>query len=231
VTRTVAGRDQQTGPIHLEMEGPIRGTANELGFRRLGRSDFSDVQRWLSMPHVREWWGDHSPDAEAVEDDFGPCVDGIDPTLVFVVTLSSQSIGIVQTYLLSDNPEYQEAVQVSEAAGIDLFIGEASMLGLGLGVRTVSRFVSDIGWNTFPEVDRYMAGPSVRNIRSRRTFERAGFVFVGEAEVPGEPDREAILVIERPPTSRLEPPRKSARAGETEPTGESEPTGPRHPPS
>ena len=62
----------------------------------------------------------------------------------------------------------------------------------------IARFVSEIGWSVFPQSKRYMAGPSVRNIRSRRAFEGAGFVYQGLADVPGEPDLEAVMVLERP---------------------------------
>jgi aminoglycoside 6'-N-acetyltransferase len=170
--------------------------AGEIGFRRLEREDFSDLERWLAAPHVREWWG--APlDGAGVEEQFGPCVDGKDPTLVFVTTLLRRSIGMVQTYLLSDSPEYEEVVGVTSAAGMDLFIGEPDLLGMGLGKAIVRSFVNDIGWNAFPEAKRYMAGPSAKNMRSRRTFESAGFVYVRQVDVPGEPDPEAVMVLER----------------------------------
>jgi aminoglycoside 6'-N-acetyltransferase len=168
----------------------------ELGFRRLTRADFGDLERWRSAPHVRLWWGEPL-DASGVEKEFGPCVDGVDPTLVFLTTLAQHPVGMVQTYLLSDNPDYEAAVGVADAAGMDLFIGEPDLLGLGLGKAIVRSFVREIGWAAFPEVKRYMAGPSARNIRSRRTFEAAGFVYLRMADVPGEPDPEAVMVLER----------------------------------
>ena len=168
----------------------------ELSFRRIGRADFNVLQGWLSAPHVRRWWGDPL-DADGIEKEFGPCVDGVDPTLVFVATLADRPIGMVQTYLLSDTPDYEAAVGIRDAAGMDLFIGEPDLLGLGLGKAIVGKFVTDIGWRAFPDTKRYMAGPSAKNLRSRRTFEAAGFVFVRQVEVPGEPDPEAVMVLER----------------------------------
>jgi aminoglycoside 6'-N-acetyltransferase len=169
----------------------------EVGFRRAHRGDFVDLQRWLSTHHVSEWWGE-PPDLAGVETEYGPCLDGSDPTLLFVVTSGGRGVGMVQTYLLGDNPEYEAAVGVSDAAGIDLFIGEPDVLGQGLGAGTVRTFISEIGWNTYPRILRYMAGPSTRNVRSRRTFESAGFHFKALATVPGEPDQEAVMVLERP---------------------------------
>ena len=168
----------------------------DLRFRRLGRNDFGDLERWLSAPHVRKWWG-KPLDTPGIEREFGPCVDGVDPTMVFVTTVADRSIGIVQTYLLSDTPEYESAVGVEAAAGIDLFIGEPDLLGTGLGKSIVQRFVAEIGWTAFPQAQRYMAGPSIENVRSRRTFEAAGFVYIGQVDIPGEPDPEAVMVLER----------------------------------
>lgn len=176
----------------------------DLGFRRLERDDFALLQRWLSTAHVRYWWGAPS-DLAGVEQEFGATVDRVDPTLVFLVTVTvgteTVPMGIVQTYMLSDTPEYESAVHVADAAGIDLLIGEREFVGIGLGKAIIGRFVSEIGWSAFPQASRYMAGPSVRNVRSRRAFEAAGFVYQGLAEVPGEPDPEAVMVLERLPAT------------------------------
>ncbi len=188
------------------MVGKVPGPESaELGFRLLARADFGDLERWLSAPHVRLWWGEPL-DASGLENEFGPCIDGVDPTLVFLTTLAHRPVGMVQTYLLSDNPEYEAAVGVKEAAGMDLFIGEPALLGLGLGKAIVRSFVHDIGWVAFPGVKRYMAGPSARNLRSRRTFEAAGFVCLRMADVPGEPDPEAVMVLERDPAGSVPEP-------------------------
>jgi RimJ/RimL family protein N-acetyltransferase len=119
-----------------------------------------------------------------LEEEFGPCIDGLDPTAVFIVTLSDEPtgrvpIGMVQSYMLHDTPDYETSVGVRDAAGMDLFIGEPKLIGTGLGKEIIARFVTEIGWSSFPEAQRYMAGPSVRNVRSRRAFESAGFVYTG----------------------------------------------------
>jgi len=177
-----------------------RPAVTEVAFRRLAREDFGDLGRWLSTPHVRLWWGEPL-DAAGVEKEFGPCVDGVDPTLVFIATLAHRPVGMVQSYRLSDNPDYEAAVGVKDAAGMDLFIGEPDLLGMGLGQAIVRTFVRDIGWGAFPGAKRFMAGPSSKNVRSRRTFEAAGFVYTRLADVPGEPDPEALMVLERDPLS------------------------------
>jgi aminoglycoside 6'-N-acetyltransferase len=170
----------------------------DLGFRPPERTDFVLLQRWLCSPHVAQWW-ERLETQEDIEREFGPCVDGKDPTLVFVIVLGGRDIGIIQTYLLSDNPQYEAAVQVRDAAGVDLFIGAQALLDSGLGRRILAKFVRDVGWSTYPAVKRYIAGPSEKNVRSLRAFEAAGFEFRHLASVPDEPEPEAVMVLERPP--------------------------------
>jgi aminoglycoside 6'-N-acetyltransferase len=168
-----------------------------LGFRLLQPSDLPILRRWLSEPHVSRWWGE-PPDPAGLDEKYRPILDRTDPTLVFVITLGHIPIGMIQTYLLSDNPEYEAAVGVDSAAGVDLLIGEPDLVGRGLGPEILRAFVSRVGWPTYPGVRRYMAGPSLENLRSRRAFEKAGFSFARTAEVPDESEPEAVMVLERP---------------------------------
>ncbi len=86
---------------------------------------------------------------------------------------------------------------VEAAAGIDLLIGEPKSCGRGLGPKLISLGVNLI-WERYPEIQRAMAGPSWRNARSTRAFEKAGFVPVRRVAVPGEADEELVMVCERP---------------------------------
>jgi RimJ/RimL family protein N-acetyltransferase len=172
------------------------GAATELVLRPLSRSDFPLVVDWLARPHVAEWWG--APlDPAGVEKEFGRTVDGADPTEVFVALEGGAPIGLLQIYRLADNPDYQRAVAVDDGAGVDLFLADADRRGQGLGPRLIAEALGLI-WARYPEVQRAMAGPSVRNVRSHRAFERAGFQAMGPVTVPGEPEDELVLVCPRP---------------------------------
>lgn len=52
-------------------------------FRRVTREDFGLLAVWLSEPHNRRWWN-HETSREAIERDFGPSVDGAEPSLDFL---------------------------------------------------------------------------------------------------------------------------------------------------
>jgi Acetyltransferase (GNAT) domain len=96
--------------------------------RPLSRADFAMVVGWLARPHVAAWWG--APlDLAGVEQEYGPCVDGTDPTEVFICSEGPMPIGLIQIYRLADNAAYERAVGVDKAAGVDLFVADATRLG------------------------------------------------------------------------------------------------------
>ena len=173
--------------------------ARAISFRPLTRGDLPRLVEWIARPHVAEWWNE-PVGAAGVEATYGPCVDGTDPTLAFVIQLDDRPVGFIQCYRLDDEPDYEQAVRVDSAAGVDLFVGEADVMGGGFGSTVLARFVDTVVWPRYPDLGRCMAGPSVRNGRSQRAFEKAGFRRVRVAEVAGEPDPEQVMVLERPLT-------------------------------
>ena len=66
-------------------------------FRGLARSDFPLVASWLAEPLVARWWN-HEHSMEALEREFGGCIDGREPTDVFIASLGSQPFGLIQRY-------------------------------------------------------------------------------------------------------------------------------------
>lgn len=73
-------------------------------FRPLTRDDLALLGGWLAEPLVRRWWHDDASPA-AVERDYGPCIDGTEPTEVFVVELDGAAVGLVQRYAIAAYPD------------------------------------------------------------------------------------------------------------------------------
>jgi len=169
-----------------------------IDFRALTRRDFPQLVEWLDRPHVARWWTDPRG-AAAIEAEFGPCVDGTDPTRIFFILSGSRPVGFIQCYRLDDEPGYAEALGLADGVGIDLFVGEADVMGGGFGSAVLARFVDQVVWPTYPDLARCVAGPSIHNHRSQRAFEKAGFRRGRVASVPGEDDPELIMVLDRPP--------------------------------
>ncbi len=173
-------------------------------FRPLRRTDAVMLRDWLNRPHVYAWWGVHAasdgiggagPDAatlDAVLAEFGPAMDGRDPTRCCVIVADGTPAGLIQWYRLADYPDYAAAIGEHDGAGIDLLLGDPALVGRGLGPRVIDRFVTDVV--AAAGITRVVAGPDVRNRRSIRAFLHAGFVPLREADVPGEPAPELLLV-------------------------------------
>ena len=145
-----------------------------LSFRALSSADYPLLQRWLSEPHVDAWW--HQPlDLAEVADKYGPRIDGTEPTHVFIVEDASYPIGFIQWYRWSDYPEHAERLNAGHgAAGIDLAIGERTLIGRGLGPQIIREFLQSHVWPQ-PGISSAVVDVDTRNQRSRRAFEKAGF--------------------------------------------------------
>src|SRR5205823_14445690 len=97
--------------------------------------------------------------------------------------------GMIQTYLVSDHPDWEEVVHVgAAAAGVDLLIGEADLVGHGLGPIILAEFVRDVAFAN-PDTRAVVATVEEANRRSWRAFEKAGFRHVRDVEEDGLPHR------------------------------------------
>jgi len=145
--------------------------------RPLERDDLPLVAEWLARPHVEKWWREAS-DIAAVEADYGPMIDGADPTEGFIAMRDGRAIGFIQRYLLADYPEWQRAVAVGVGVipglGIDYFIGDESMTGQGLGPQMIAAMVT-ASWTRYPDISAVVVDVLQDNRPSWRALEHAGF--------------------------------------------------------
>ena len=165
------------------------GTTPRIVFRRLARSDFALLGRWLAEPHVARWWN-HQTSAEAFENDFGAVADGVDPAEIFIAEADGLPIGLLQRYRFGDNPGYRDDLAAllevpDDALSIDYFIAEPSVLRQGFGSAMIRAAVAAI-WRDCPAAPSIVVPISTANAASWRTLERAGFTRV--ARGPLAPD-------------------------------------------
>jgi aminoglycoside 6'-N-acetyltransferase len=153
-------------------------TVNAPTVRPLTRADLSLVSRWLAEPHVAEWWRDPS-DLASVVATYLPCIDRTDPAEVFVIEVEGQAAGLIERYLIADDPEWNRAMQATGAltgcaAGIDYLIGEATACGRGYGTAAISLITAET-FRRYPRADAIVAAPQQANVGSWRALERAGY--------------------------------------------------------
>jgi RimJ/RimL family protein N-acetyltransferase len=146
-------------------------------------ADLRLVHEWLQRPHVRRWWRDRET-YEGVVEHYLPSIEGDEPTHHYLAFLGEEPIGFVETYLVSDHPEYAALIGVGEhVAGLDLFIADQSLTGRGIGTEILRRFVDEVVFAS-PSTTGCVAGPDARNVASLRAFEKAGFRVVKEFVEP-----------------------------------------------
>ena len=166
----------------------------------LTEADLPLIRRWLVEPHVSRWWAD--PPRETYPEDeldkYRARVRGDDDgTEIFFIRHRGRPIGFIQCYRIDSDPEYAAALALdAPAAGIDLFIGEPAEIGRGHGPRLIRQFLRDVVFARY-DVAACVIGPSAKNESAIRAYEKAGFRFLKDAAVAGEPDPEHLMGIRR----------------------------------
>ena len=155
-------------------------------FTPLAESDIPLLRDWLGREHVRRWWRD--PVEETVQE-YLAAIRGREPTDHYLIVVDGRPVGMIQTYAAADYPEWEEVVQVGAGiAGVDLLIGEAELIGTGLGPRVLDEFARRVVF-VDPETIACVATVEEPNRRSWRAFEKAGFRHVRDVEEEGLPNR------------------------------------------
>jgi aminoglycoside 6'-N-acetyltransferase len=169
----------------------------EVGFRPLREGDLPLVHEWLGQEHVRRWWGDRGGLEQTVAH-YGPTLDGRDPTDLYAILLDGREAGMIQTYLVSDYPEWEAVIGVGDdVAGLDLFLGEAELLGRGIGTEVIRAFVTEVVFAR-ESTRACVADPDLDNTASIRAFEKAGFAKVSEFVDPEDGRLHALVCRNRP---------------------------------
>jgi aminoglycoside 6'-N-acetyltransferase len=161
-----------------------------LEFRLVTRNDLPLLAEWLTRPHVRETeWGIHDP--LAVDADFGVSIDGPDRANLWLVINNGRPVGMIQDYLLGDNPAWLADLRDTRpdpaTVGIDYLIGEPDLIGKGLGTRMIAQFLTTV-WERYAEAPAILAAVDVANRRSWRALEKSGFTRKWTGVLPSDLD-------------------------------------------
>ncbi len=169
----------------------------KIAFRSLTASDLPLLHDWLQREHIRRWWTDRETYEEVVQR-YLPAIEGSEPTDLYLILSEGQPVGFIQTYRVSDNPEYRELVDVEEGvAGVDLFMGELELTGRGFGSEALGRFVRDIVLSD-QDIHACIADPDAENHASLRAFEKVGFHVVRQFVDPNDQNRlHTLMRIDR----------------------------------
>ncbi|HEY7719503.1 MAG TPA: GNAT family N-acetyltransferase [Pedococcus sp.] len=177
-----------------------------MGFRRVVRADFPLLARWLATEPVRRWWC-HEWTPEAVERDFGPSADGLEPNEDWLALVDGEPVGLVQRSRVADYAEnlrdFTSLVEVPPGAvTLDYLLGDPHRLGRGIGSAMIRAMVERT-WRDLPDAPAVLVAVVAANTASWRALEKAGFRRVASGDLP--PDNPLddplhhVLRIDRPP--------------------------------
>ena len=138
--------------------------------------DSDKLLRWLAEPHVAKWWGEAAHAMQHVRESA--------PDSHALIVADGTPVG----YLCWQEPPKEELEEAdltdlpSGLVDIDILIGDADLLGQGIGSRALELLLARFRYN--PAVAFAGLGTSVSNTNAIRCYEKAGFRLHREFQDP-----------------------------------------------
>jgi aminoglycoside 6'-N-acetyltransferase len=134
-------------------------------FRRASEADLPMLRLWRSRPHVIQWWG-----PPEVEDPAEVLADA--RVAAWIVEHEGRAFAYAQDYRPHDWDAHPFSHLPPQSRGIDQYIGEPDMLGLGHGSAFVDQHCERLFAAGAPAIG---TDPHPDNHRAIRAYEKAGF--------------------------------------------------------
>ena len=138
------------------------------GFRAVVQSDEQLFRIWLAAPHVREWWDDGPEITEEWLAD--------ERVARWIVDYHGKPFAYMQDYDPHGWDDHPFAYLPKGARGIDQYIGEARMLGIGHGTGFIAQRVAALFSAGAPVV---CVDPHPENARAIAVYQKVGFKVKG----------------------------------------------------
>lgn len=157
-----------------------------IAFAPVTRDHFPLLRRWIATPHVAAWWGEVEAEMRLIDEHLAS-----DAVRMFVFSVAGRAAGFIQTYRAADWPGHGFDDEAPGTVGIDLFIGEAELLGRGIGVAVIEAFCARLFAEGAPAI---VIDPDPANARAVRAYEKAGFMAMGTFD---DPEQGTILLMRK----------------------------------
>lgn len=163
-----------------------------IGFKRLKEGDLPLLFKWLNTQHVVEWYEKKTTTFDEIKVKYMPRITGAEPTKPFLIVADQVPIGYIQEYYVNDDPELKPYVN-GKFIGLDLFIGDPTYLGRGLGTQILREFLKQVVFQE-KEIEGCLVDPSPNNPRMIRANEKVGFKYLTTTIGP---DPKYLMIIRR----------------------------------
>jgi aminoglycoside 6'-N-acetyltransferase len=137
-------------------------------FRDTTMLDLPLLMEWRSHSHVREWWGEDEPfDQEKINDA---------RVARWIVEVDDRPFAFMQDYTVHGWDQHHFAHLPKGSRGIDQYIGEPDMIGLGHGTAFISTRVRSMFDAGAPVI---ATDPHPNNKRAIAVYKKIGFEVAG----------------------------------------------------
>jgi aminoglycoside 6'-N-acetyltransferase len=156
-------------------------------FRDFTEDDIKLLLKWFKAPEVFKWYAHNKVyTLDELKSEYLPRLKGEEDVPSYIIILDNADIGFMQYYPLSDKalpegitPELAKKLNMDykSSAGIDLFIGEKNLIGMGIGTKTIKEFLDKILPNKYTNI---YIDPETTNTRAINAYKKCGFCDVKE---------------------------------------------------
>jgi 8-oxo-dGTP pyrophosphatase MutT (NUDIX family) len=157
----------------------VHTPSHDVEFAPMTRAILPAMHGWLQTPHVARWWHEDDVSPAAIEAKYLPRIDGDATVRVDVVTVGGRPVGFIQSYPVAGDSEYNAAAAAAtgggQTVGIDYAIGDAGLIGAGLGTQMIWAYARDVVIARWPASRFVVADPDPANVASVRALEKVGF--------------------------------------------------------
>ena len=155
------------------------------------------MHKWLNTDFVSQWYGQKKYSYEEVLQKYSAKISVENLSNPFLILYARTPIGYIQSYRISDYPDYNKYVQADEkAAGIDLFIGEDDYIHKGFGTAILTKFLAEIIFSDDSLIS-CVIGPEPKNKAAIRCYEKVGFRYFKTVHIAGEKEPEYLMRINK----------------------------------
>lgn len=146
-------------------------TARKYDFRKVMMDDLPLLLEWQAQPHVREWWSSDEPyDQEDISD---PRVSRC------IVSVDGRPFAFMQDYSVHGWEEHHFAHLPAGARGIDQYIGDPKMIGVGHGAAFIRERMGVLFDGGAPVI---ATDPHPDNERAIAVYKKLGFETSGRPQ-------------------------------------------------
>jgi RimJ/RimL family protein N-acetyltransferase len=171
---------------------------NKFIFRPLRFSDVPLMHEWFNLPHVQKFYSLRQWTEQQVLEKLEPYITGVKPVLGFIALMDEKPIGYVQQCRIIDYPWPNQNLPeeiINSAAGVDLFIGDETLIGKGIGGQVLKAFIEHIIW---PEFQYCIVDPDTKNIAAIRCYEKLNFrdhAVIGTKDALDQPTTLRLMIL------------------------------------